>query len=139
MDWLRPDVLLPYCAKPSPKPAGQRVYSAGPPGVLRVVVHTKVGNVSPSETSSQNSKGKVGFVTAPVVLLVLAVVLGWWLAASIGYRLAFLPALGCLLGAAVAAIISRHPRKVFISSLVGLAGGVLVIPAYLGLLAPTWQ
>jgi uncharacterized membrane protein YfcA len=93
--------------------------------------------LSPSETSSQSSKGKAGFVTASVVLLVLAVVLGWWLAASIGYRLAILPALGCLLGAAVAAVISRHPRNVFISSLAGLAGGVLVIPAYLWLLWPS--
>lgn len=90
-----------------------------------------------SKTASRGSPGKAGFVT-PAVLLVLSVVLGWWLAKSIGYRLAFLPALGCLLGTAAAAITSRRPRKMLISSLIGFTVGALAIPAYLGLLAATF-
>lgn len=88
--------------------------------------------------SSSLSARAGGYLGAATALLVVTLGLGWLLAAAIGYRLAFLPAAGCLVGGALAGLLTRRPRTVFVSSVAGAAVGILAVPAWLVLVAAVW-
>jgi hypothetical protein len=79
-----------------------------------------------------------GGYLAAVALLALTLGAGVLLAGTVGYRLAFLPAIGCLVAGGLAAAFGRRPSTVAVASVVGAAAGTLAVPACLVLLAALW-